>query len=68
MDLKNWLDRQGITAAEIGRHLGLSESAVSRHISGERFPGPEIMAEYVKYTHGEVTAGDFYRVRARRAA
>lgn len=59
MKLETFLKLNKISAAEFGKDIGASRSAVSRWIKGERKPTRH-MSEIVARTKGKVTANDFY--------
>lgn len=63
MKLGAYLETVGITAADFGRMIGASRSAVTRWVNGERSPDSKSMAAIVRVTQGRVTPNDFFRIR-----
>lgn len=68
MKLVEYLKSVQITAADFGRMVGASRSAVIRWANGERSPDSKSMARIVRVTQGRVTPNDFFRIRARAQA
>lgn len=60
MTLSDFIDAQGLTAAEFGGRIGVSRGAVLRYATGERIPRAEIMAKIFGATGGAVAPNDFY--------
>lgn len=66
MKLKEYLDRESKTMAEMARDLNFSHTAIRLWVEGQRCPRPEQMQKIVAYTKGEVTANDFYDVEVKK--
>ncbi len=61
MKLDSYLSKNNIKAKDFAERIGLkSKASISRYISGERIPTPDVMARITKETDGQVTANDFY--------
>ncbi len=59
MLLRDYLERENITAVAFARSAGISMQAVYRYMAGVRMPRPAV-AEIIKQkTNGEVTLDDF---------
>lgn len=63
MLLKTWLDRRGMTMAELGRRSGLPRAMISRYYHGENIPRREAMQRIIKATGGQVKPADFYQMK-----
>ena len=59
MKLETWLATKGMRATEFARLAGLTDSTVSRLLSGKRRPEWATIDKIVAATKGEVTANDF---------
>ena len=59
MDLRTYLDREGMTVSEFARRVGISHSNVLRWMSGAYRPSLAAMVAVEKETGGAVTARDF---------
>ncbi len=59
MKQKTWREREGLTQAEMGERLGVSQVAVGRYETG-RTPKEPVMIRIIKVTKGEVTPNDYY--------
>jgi DNA-binding transcriptional regulator YdaS (Cro superfamily) len=68
MELGTYLGNQALSEAKFGRSIDVSQAAVNRYVRGDRIPTPRIMARIEAATSGAVTANDFYRAAALRAA
>ena len=62
MKLKEWLNKEEKTVADMSRDIGITHSVVLRWTTNERIPSLDNMQKIVAYTNGEVTANDFYNV------
>ena len=62
MKLKEWLEKEHKTMADMARDLELEHPVVRAWVIGLKIPRPETMAKIVAYTKGEVTANDFYDI------
>lgn len=65
MKLKEFLEKENKTMAEMARDLNFSHTAVRLWVEGRRCPRTEQMQKIVAYTKGEVTANDFYNVEVK---
>lgn len=63
MKLDTYLKQQSITVRAFAAQLGVSQFAVKKWISGERFPRSEHLIAIDKTTQGAVTASDLLRDR-----
>lgn len=61
MKLKEYLSSKRMTVKSFADTLGVSEGAVSKWVSGERFPRPVMLGLIYQLTEGQVTANDFTR-------
>ena len=59
MQLSEWLKLRGKTARDLAETIDVTPMAVSRYISGERWPRRSVMEKITKVTGGAVTANDF---------
>lgn len=60
MRLSQYLSQKGLTYEAFGALIGVGAPAVSRYISGERFPRRAVMLRIVAATDGAVQPQDFY--------
>ncbi len=60
MKLGDYLQTEGITAAEFGRRIGASRSTVLRWVKGARSPDSTSMRRVIDATSGAVSANDFF--------
>lgn len=68
MNLRPYLEENGISPAEFAREIRVEPASVHRYLSGERIPRPEILERIIQATNGAVQANDFFAsVRARQA-
>lgn len=60
MTLEDYLTRSDrkISYTDFGERIGVSQAAVSRYVSGARFPSPEIIRKIHDATNGLVTVTD----------
>lgn len=69
MTLYEWLKREGLTHADFAERIGLTQSSVTRYVTGSRVPRRETMIEIARATNGEVAPADFgYAVPMEAAA
>ena len=59
MRLEQWLTETGTTQGKLARELEITQTAISRYISGARIPRAEHMVEIYEITDGVVTPNDF---------
>lgn len=64
MKLDQYLEREGITAAEFARRIERGRSAVTRWANGKRIPDPESMRRIAEATNHKVEPNDFYQEAA----
>jgi hypothetical protein len=62
MKLREWMDRECISLAEMGVRIQRTAEAVRRYAAGERIPDRDTMPKIVRVTGGEVTANDFFDI------
>jgi transcriptional regulator with XRE-family HTH domain len=60
MNLKTYLDTEGITASEFATRIGVAVSTITRSARGEAIPSVETMRLIIDATNGRVTPNDFY--------
>ena len=61
MKLADYLAREGLTHAAFGARIGRPHSTIYRVAHGQLEPRPELRAEIVAATNGEVTELDLLR-------
>lgn len=61
MQLNEWMNKVGMSDAEMAQRVGCSRSAISRYRSGERMPRPEMLVKLVDATNSDVSPMDFVR-------
>ena len=60
MELKAYLEREGLSVAEFARRAGFrSRQVIHGYLAGDRFPTPENLRRIREATGGAVTADDF---------
>jgi len=64
MKLRDYMRREGMTAAELATLIGVSTAAVVRYRNGTRRPSPEVMRRIAHVTGGAVLPNDFYDLPA----
>lgn len=62
MQLKDWLDQEGLKPAHFAPRIKRSAEAVRRYALGERIPDKATMPLIVRETGGAVTANDFFEI------
>lgn len=60
MQLKDWLAENPVTQRQFAGRIGVSDSAMSRYLSGDRIPKPAIITRIFQATGGQVTANDWF--------
>lgn len=60
MTLKEWLDKQGKSSAELARDLNYSHPQVWRVVTGRMQPGVKLAKKIVDITGGLVSLNDLY--------
>ena len=60
--LDEWIFNQASTRKKLADNLGISEASLSRYLSGDRVPKPEIMRKIIEVTNGIVNPQSFYSV------
>ena len=58
MELKEWLNREGITGAEFAIMIGVKQPTVSRYLNRVRIPEWRVARKIRDATKGEVTLDD----------
>lgn len=64
MTLADWLTQQNLSPSEFAVRLNKPQPTIQRYVTGKRIPEPEIMAQIIEATDGQVTPNDFYAQRA----
>lgn len=62
MQLKDWLEKRGISVVRFAADTGLSRAYASRMMSGERKASPEIIMIAHRYTAGEVGVEEWVKL------
>ena len=62
MQLRDYLQRHGLTQAEFAKRIGVEKLAVYRYLAGSRFPNKRVMQRITDETKGKVTASDFMKL------
>ena len=65
--LKAYLTKRRISQRDFAAKIGVNESAVSRQITQNRLPEPEVMQRIIDVTKGQVTANDWFIIPNRSA-
>lgn len=60
MQLRAYLDENGISTAAFAAQIKVSSAALYRYMSGERIPRRPVLERIVGLTGGAVRADDFY--------
>lgn len=60
MRLHNYLEREGLSATDFARKVGVSQSTISRYLKGLRHPERDTMLAIRKATSGAVQPNDFF--------
>lgn len=61
MRLREYLDRERLSNGEFAKLVGVSDSLVSRWLSGQKRPSLDTLEAIRNATRGAVTAEDFMR-------
>lgn len=64
MKLTEWLDREQIKRKDLAEAIGVTPSYITALCAGTLWPGRDIAEKIEKFTAGNVTPSDFYRVGA----
>lgn len=59
MNLQTWLEKNKLSPEDFAVRVGVSEGAVLKWLSGDRFPRPNSLSKIKLATGGKVTADDF---------
>jgi len=59
MKLEKFLNRNKIDRSDFARTISVSQPALHRYLTGERFPRPEHLKSIISATKGEVMPHDF---------
>lgn len=62
MTLRDWLDANSKSNAQLAEKIGRTAEAVRRYAAGDRIPDRETMPLIVDATGGQVTANDFFGI------
>ena len=57
--LREYIDSNSMTMADFGQRVGVSQSQVSRLLSGGAKPSLETIRQIKRVTNGEITADDW---------
>ena len=68
MDLKTYISEQGCSLHTFGQQVGVTQSAVSRWLCGNRSPSPAMMRKIMEATNGAVTPNDFFELPTKEDA
>jgi len=68
MTLADYLKHRGLTQVEFARLVGVSKSAITLYLNGDRVPRPAVAERIIKITKGRVTANDLMFAKRARAA
>jgi transcriptional regulator with XRE-family HTH domain len=60
MDLRDYLQSNGMTALAFSRRIDTSHVAVGRWLNKQRIPNAVMMRRIIQATNGAVTPNDFY--------
>jgi transcriptional regulator with XRE-family HTH domain len=60
MRLREWLEKEELSASQFAGRIGRSAEAVRRYVTGERIPDKDTMPLIVGQTGGEVMPNDFF--------
>jgi transcriptional regulator with XRE-family HTH domain len=63
MDLRTYLDSNGLDEAAFASRLEVTREAVLLWLAGARMPRPAMLKRIVEKTNGRVTANDFMNSR-----
>lgn len=68
MNLRPYLDENGISPAAFAREIRVEPASVHRYLTGERIPRLEILERIIQATNGAVQANDFFACAQARQA
>jgi predicted transcriptional regulator len=60
MQLRSYLDENGISPAAFAAQIPVSGAALYRYMAGERIPRRAVLEKIIHLTGGAVGAADFY--------
>lgn len=60
MKLKEYMDKNELTAASVAHHLGVSVATIFNWFAKKTKPHANNLNKISKFTHGKVKAEDFY--------
>jgi len=63
--LRDYMDRNGLTQAQMAEMLGVRQPSVGRYLKGQ-VPDPVIMQKIIDATEGQVTADSFFIIPPKR--
>jgi DNA-binding transcriptional regulator YdaS (Cro superfamily) len=62
MKLAEYIAKKGWARSYVAWKLGVTETTVTRYLSGDRLPTAEVMLKIYRVTKGKVTPNDFYNL------
>jgi hypothetical protein len=66
VDFDEWLRKSGLSEAQVGKKLGVSQVSVHRYRTHERIPKPDVMDKIGRLSGGQVAGADWYRAWQKR--
>ena len=63
MDLKQYLEKQGLSISKFAKMFDLPEITVTKYKYGDRIPNKLNMKKIYAVTDKEVTPNDFYKIK-----
>ncbi len=58
MPLEEWMALTATSQGQLARHLGITQTAISRYLSGQRIPRPSVMLDIYEVSDGDVSPDD----------
>ena len=58
MRLAEWMAEPATSQGQLARHIGCSQTAISRYLSGQRIPRPAVMLLIYDVSDGAVSPDD----------
>jgi predicted transcriptional regulator len=58
MPLEEWMALTATSQTQLARHLGITQTAISRYLSGQRVPRPAVMLLIYDVSDGAVSPDD----------
>lgn len=60
MKLEQYLEKEGISAADFGKRINVGRMTMHRYLKKGRVPRTDVMKKIREETGGQVTADDFF--------